>query len=330
MDKNLVQLAVDSYKGVATGEYSTSERSETIRKAMIEMNGGSAVMDYRAIRDGKCNGLFAYIEDVLTQTVIEGLPEGNPLFDFVEQRNLKEGDQQKFLLEGKGSFIVSEIADGTQGLRRQRLNAGEEITVKTKKHGVKIYEELTRVLAGRVDFNKFIDMVAEAFIKQITEEMYEAVVAGFAGLATPYAESGSFNEATLLKIVDHVEAATGQTAIILGSKQAVRKITGITGADAKSAKEDLYAMGYFGHIGENAVVTMKNGHKAGTTDFILGNDLYIIAADDKFVKYVTEGESLIIPGNPTDNQDLSQEFLTIQCYGIKAIMSAINGVYRLS
>ena len=154
-DKNLVRLAVDSYKGHVAGNYSVDDSMEVLRQALIEANGGSTKLDYRAIRDGKCNGMFAIVEEIINKTVIEGLSESCPLFNYVEFRNLAEGDTNVFEIRDTGLFVVSAIADGTQGLRRQRMGGGEEITVKTQLKGIKIYEELDRVLSGRVDFNTF-------------------------------------------------------------------------------------------------------------------------------------------------------------------------------
>lgn len=332
MDKNLIKIAIDAYRGHVAGNYSVDDSMEVLRQALIEANGGSTKLDYRAFRDGKCSGVFAIAEEIINKTVIEGLPDSCPLFNYVDFRNLKEGDTNVFELRDDGAFVVADIADGTKGLRRQRLTGGEEITVKTQLKGIKVYEELRRILAGRVDFNQFIDEVSEAFQKLIKEDMYNAVVSAFSGIVAPYTNgaTGSFDESTLTTIIDHVEAATGLKATIFGSKQAVRKITGVKGSDANSAKEELNALGYYGHFYQTPIIVMENGHKAGTTDFILGNDLYIIAGDDKFIEFVTEGETLIIPFNPTDNEDLTQEYLMSMRYGLKAIVAEEMGVYRLS
>lgn len=329
-NKDLVRLAIDSYKGRAAGNYSQADNMETLRQALIEANGGSTKLDYRAIRDGKCNGLFAIVEEIITKTVIEGLPESCPLFQFVDFRNLAEGDTNVFEIKDGGLFMVADIAHGTQGLRRQRLVGGEEFTVKTQLKGIKIYEELRRILAGRVDFNELIDKVAESFDKKITDDIYAAIVAAFDGVVAPYAANGTFTEEKLAEMIDHIEAVTGKKAYILGSKQAVRKITGIKGADSNSAKEDLYAMGYFGHFYTTPIIVMQNGHKAGTTDFILGNDLYIVAGDDKFVKFATEGETLIIPSDALANSDLSQEYLMAMQYGLSVVFAEQMGVFKLS
>lgn len=329
-DKNIVKLAVDSYLGHAAGNYSQADNMETLRQALIEANGGSTKLDYRAIRDGKCNGLFAIVEEIITKTVIEGLPESCPLFQFVDFRNLAEGDTNVFEIRDGGLFMVADIAHGTQGLRRQRLTGGEEITVKTQLKGIKIYEELRRILAGRVDFNELIDKVAESFDKKISDDIYSALVAAFDGIVAPYMANGTFTEEKLTEIIDHIEAVTGKKAYILGSKQAVRKVTGIKGADSNSAKEDLYAMGYYGHFYNTPILVMQNGHKMGTTEFILSNDLYIVAGDDKFVKFATEGDTLIIPGEALGNADLSQEYFMAMQYGVSVIMAEQFGVFKLA
>lgn len=331
MDKNLLKLVVDHYNGAISGNFSNDDQKESIRQALIELNGGSDKLDYRAIRDGKANGLFAFIEETINKIVLEGYPDDLPLYNYVDMRNVAKGDSPVFKIVDDSLFVVANIADGTQALRRQRIKAGSSEEVKTQLKGIKIYEELSRVLAGRVDFNELIQRVADSFKSAINEAMYKAVVAAIRGVAAPYKQTGTFAEAKLQLIIDHVEAATGKTAIVLGSKQAVRKITNITGADAHSAKEDLYAMGYFGHIGENPIISLKNMHEVGTDTFILPDDkLFVIATDEKFIKFVTEGETYVIVGDPNNNSDLSQEYTVIQQYGVATVLSDKGlGVYEL-
>ena len=52
-------------------------------------------------------------------------------------------------------LVVSEISDGTTALRRQRLDVGTNVSTTSWK-GIKIYEHLSRLLSGRVDFNKML------------------------------------------------------------------------------------------------------------------------------------------------------------------------------
>lgn len=139
--KEIVKLAVDAYKG-SVEKYSVAQSQEALRQALVEANGGSTKLNYKAIRDGKCNGFFALIEEILTKTVVEGL-SGDEFFNaLVDFRNVAEGDQNIFLVEDSNLFVVDDTADGTQGVRRQRLGGTSEVSIPTTLKTVRIYEEL--------------------------------------------------------------------------------------------------------------------------------------------------------------------------------------------
>ena len=70
--KDIVKVAVDAYHGNVQ-KYSTSDSMALLREALVEANGGSTKMNYKAIRDGKCQGLFTLIEEILSRVVVEGL-----------------------------------------------------------------------------------------------------------------------------------------------------------------------------------------------------------------------------------------------------------------
>ena len=334
---DIVKLAVDSYKGNTLGNYSVSETQETLRQALIDLNGGSTKLDFRALRSHP--EMFTIIEEIITKTTLEGLPETNPLFAFTEQRNVALGDSYKFYVDDNTNFVASQIAEGTQGIRRQRLTGRQPITPDMKLYGIKIYEELNRILAGRVDFNDLINKVSAGFQKKLNDDIFAATRNAFGGLDTPYKQTGSFEIDKLLGLIDHVEAATGLTATVITSKQGARNITkeiGITdtthnmGKGAASAMEDVYNFGYYTHIGQNPVLAMNNAHAAGTTDLILDNDIYVVATDDKFIKQITEGDTLIINGDMYANADLSQEYLCAQRWGLAVVLASVAGYYDVS
>lgn len=328
MDK-LVKLAVDSYKGRVSGNYSTEDNMTVLRNALIEANNGSTKLDYRAIRDGKCNGLFSIVEEILTKTIVEGLPDNSPIFGFVENKTAALGDKCSFYVPDNSLLTVADIASGTQGIRRQRIEFGKTVNVDTQVKAIKIYEELDLVLAGRIDFNEFIDRVSKSFQTQINNDITTTFLGTYSKVVAPYQQSGSYSEGTLLTLIDHVEAATGMTAKILGSRNAVRKIT--TTFTADEAKNDIYNMGYQGKFNGTPVFALKNGHKVGGTDFILNDtDIYVVAGDDKFIKFVVEGDVTMLVGDPSAKADFSQEFTMIQKYGVAVALSQAFGVYRLS
>ena len=78
-------------------------------------------------------------------------------------------------------------------------------------------------------------------------------------------------------------------------------------------------------------MSVKQVHKAGTDDFLLDdNKLYVIAADDKPIKFVNEGTGLLINHESMENADLTQEYLYGQAYGVGAIFNEKMGIYTLS
>lgn len=79
------------------------------------------------------------------------------------------------------------------------------------------------------------------------------------------------------------------------------------------------------------MVSMKQRHASGTTDFILDdNIIYVFAGDSKPIKRVTEGETIMKYTDSWDNADLSQEFLMMKRTGIAVILNKEFGAYRFS
>lgn len=329
VDEKLIKLAIDAHNGTLSGEYSLADSQEVLRQAMIEANNGKSTMSWKDIRDGKCNGLFSIIEVLVNRISEEGL-QGDEMFNqMVENRNTALGDSNIFHIEKPCLFTVATISEGNQNVRRQRLESGEDVTLKTSLHTIKIYEELNRVLSGRVDFNTFVDNVSKSFTNQELNEAYAAFTTMFNGLDSTYLQTGSYDEDKLLDLIDHVEAATGEKASIYGTRKALRKITTATMSD--SAKEDVYAMGYIGQLAGTPLIRMRQRHEIGSTKFILNdNIIYVLAGSTQPIKRVTEGDVTMMLGTPMDNADMSQEFLMLKRTGIGVVMDRDFGAYKLS
>jgi len=324
--KDIVKLAVDGYKGNVE-KYSVAQSQEVLRQALVEANNGSTVLNYKDIRDGKCNGLFSLIEEILSRTVVEGL-QGDEYFNaLVDFRNVAEGDQNLFLVEDNNLFVVAEAADGTQGIRRQRLGGVKETSIPTSLKVVRIYEELNRVLAGRVDFNEFIRKVADSFRQKLLNDIYAlwsgATAADMGGVAY-FPTAGTYDEDDLLDLISHVEAAAGgKTATIIGTKKALRNLKESIMSDG--AKDELHNMGYFGKFFGTPCVAVPQRHKIGSTNFVLDDDvLTVIAGDDKPIKVVYEGNPIVLMGDPMTNADFTQEYLYGEKYGMGIVLAGGN------
>lgn len=224
-------------------------------------------------------------------------------------------------------FLVSDLADGTQGVQRQRISGTSEVSIPTSLKAVKIYEELNRVLSGRIDFNEFIDIVAQSFKNKLLEDIQalwnNASAADFGG-ATYFPAAGSYNEDALLDIIAHVEAAAdGQKATILCTTKGARKLApSIQGTDSQN---DLYHLGYYGTFYGTPVVVTPQRHKFGSTEFTLPDNMFtIIAGSEKPIKVVYEGNPIVIMGDPLAKGDLTQEYLYAEKYGMGIILAGGN------
>lgn len=322
----IVRLAVDAYHGTQT-KYSVGESMDTLHQALVAANNGSTILNYKDIRDGKCVGLFTLIEEILSRTVVEGLQASDYFNSLVEYRNVALGDKNLFYVEDSNLFTVADAADGTQGIRRQRLGGMSETSIPTSFKVVKIYEELNRVLSGQVDFNRFIQKVSESFQKKILDDIYSLWISATAddfGGTTYFPAAGAYDEDTLLDLISHVEAAAnGRPATIIGTKKAIRNLApAIQGNDSES---DIYNLGYYGKFYGTPVVALPQRHKDNSTDFVFSDNLLtVIAGDDRPIKFINEGQSTVLMGDPMQNMDLTQTYMYGEKYGLGIVLAGGN------
>lgn len=335
-NKEIVKLALDTMHNSVSGNFSAKEGSEALRQAFIEMNGGSDKLTMKSFRDHP--QLFQLIEEVMPIMIQEGLRGDELAFNMVDYRNLAEGDQNRFWTEDNSDLIVAKIADGSTSIRRQRLNVGQAVSIDTELHAIKVYEELNRLLAGRVDFNTLVDRLTRSYTRDMRNQIlaaFEGVTATTTGLNATYVKTGTFSAPTLRELIDHVEASTGEKATILGTKAGLGKIVdsdaNAVALTAASAKEDLYNLGYFGKFYATPMVSMRQVHKPGTDAFAINdNKIYVMAGNDKPIKFVREGEGLMVATDAFSNADLTQEYLYGEKYGIGVIFNQKMGIYTLA
>lgn len=332
--KELTRVAVDGYKG-SVEKFSVKQSQELLREALIEANGGKSTLDLKALRRGQGVEVFEIIEELIPVIINEGLTGDEFFMNFVDYRNVALGDQNLFVTENNDLYTVAKAAEGTQAIRRQRLGGTNEAKIDTDLHVVRIYEELNRILAGRVDFNVFVNKVAESFRRELLNEIYalwSAATAADMGGSAYFPAAGTYSEDAMLDLVSHVEAAAGgKRAVIVGTKKALRNLKESVQSDG--AKEELHSMGYYGNFFGTPCVAIPQRHKVGFSgtptqqdDGFLLNDniLTVVAGDDKPLKVVREGEGIVHMGDPFDNMDLTQEYLYGERYGCGLLLAGGN------
>lgn len=330
MDKKaIVDLAYDLRKGEKTfsGEdksFNASEAQDVLRKALIEANGGSAKYNRKTMRRNKVE-IFEIIEELVDVIINEGLT-GNEFWNrFVEYKNTAAGDKNEFYAEEDTGFVVTTIANGIATPRRQRLGAGKKTSIDTTLHAIRIYEEFQRFMTGIIDWNKLCDKVAEAFQKKMWEDIYVAFSAATPSFGISASTTGTATEDDLLELIADVEAATGKKAVIYGTQSALRKISALILAGSgvsDKAKDDMYENGYLGKFLGTDVFKVDQVRNIGSDSFMLADDvIYVIATDDKFIKFVDEGDTVVDDRDWTQNADMTLEYRMFRTWGVSVFFS---------
>lgn len=319
-------MAIDLGRGT-TGEFSTDDVNETLRKELLSLAGTDKI-DYKTMRKFKPE-IFELLEEVLDVLLVEGIEKQ---FDaFVDYRNVGWGDSPVFEVEDYRLFSVATIADGTGNLKRQRLDSGY-LTVTTGTKGVKIYEEFYRFLAGRINFPKMIAKIAKSYNNQIATDIYNAVYGSFTSLSATYGIAGNFVENQMDTLISHVEAATGANCGIWGTKTALAKIN--PALISQNMMDKINQIGYVGNYKGSEMVAFKQAHTPGTDTFAINGNFAMIlpqmAGENKIVKLVVEGDSIIQETPGGLNADMSMEYTFIKKCGIALVIANKFGIYRFA
>lgn len=323
MEANLRKLCIDAYRGVPTA-FAEGNPTDVIINRIKEANNGSTKIDYKAIRDGKCPELYAVIEELVAVSLDVAALEDSPLRNMIETKNGDWGDKPEFFVPDNSLLTVDVVANGTQGIRRQRLIGGQKVPLTPVNKAVKIYEELILILSGRIDWVEFVNRVAKSFER----EFYASVAKQFNSLSTArfmVSASGSPTEAGLLALIEKVEAATGKTAYVLGTRTALRNFS--MAVSGEKVKDDYYDMGYAGKFNGTDCIRLKNYLDASGNFVLSDTRVYVVTGEDKIIKHYIEGEPIVIARDAADNADLTQEYTVIRREGIAVVVSDTMGVY---
>lgn len=326
-NKKLIEIGVALAKG-ATGSYSKEESNEKFREQLNKLTGSEdGKFKYKTFRKNQIE-VYEILEEVLDMRIEEGIK--NQFDQYVDVRSVKFGDQLSFLPESDELFEVSEIAGGTNNLSRQRLTYGKPFQVTTGWEGVKIYEELERFLSGYIDWEELINRVERSFQNKITEKIFAAIKNAYNSLSAPYKYGGTWDTEQFNDIVSHVEAATGMKPLVVGTRKAIRKA--IPDFVSDNMKDQRNEDGYFKTIDGISFGVIPQAHKIGTDTFAIDDDFLLIlpSGNEKIVKLIFEGDTLIRETNGQTNADDSQEYTARKKYGVAVATSAKYAVYLLT
>lgn len=305
---------------------------EQIRKGFFEIMG----TDKPTAKDVRRHevAIFEILEDVLTETYLNGVNEDQFFMRFAEINNLALGDAQEFYVEDDGVVVVSEHSGNHWSINRQKLEGGQSFPVKTKSYSAAVYGDFVLFATGRLSFGRLIEKVAQGIQNKIYEEVAASFAAATAMLPGAFTATGVYDQEELIEIVSHVEAASGSNAIVLGTRKGLGKV--IAGMDkslfSDSMKNELSRTGRVADVDGMTLVQLPSVHKINTFEFAYDDTQLLILPgnDEKFIKIIFEGEDWIkqVADNTTNN-DASLEYKFLTNFGVATVFGKLFGVYNL-
>ena len=312
--KDVAQLMIDNYNGkvvvpanFAEGEVKTPD--EAISDAFFQVLGitdkencqvKDIVLAFR--NESARNGVFAIIEEVIREGIINEAWR-NAFFDrFVESRSQARGDKTVFYVEARNEVVVSRISkDGRVALDRQRFDEGAELEVKVATYGIKVYEHIARILLGRADWSKLVARLNEAVEQFIAEKTYETFEKVCANLPTQFRHTGAYSRKDIKKMIANVKRASGASSVTLfGTDVALEYLEDAELKDHPShdLNAQLIRTGRIGTWYGETLVELPNAFKQGSAlkEQVIKDDvIYVIPNNvNKPVKMVVEPELMDI------------------------------------
>ena len=330
----LVNLGIDEIKKVPTANFSSSQRNDAIRDKFFEIMGTDK-FDVMAWERHKYE-CFEVLREIFKQTIASGEGALSDFYNqFVDERDVELGDTQELIIENEAYLTVGKVSGNNWDLDRQRMDKGAKIAISTDAYYVKIYEYFKRFLTRRMDWDELYNEVNRS-IKKFKDDFVAKVFSnGVDGLPEEWFFKGTYDEASIQKVIDNVTASNNGADIVLtGTKSALNKMQGITATNLSDAQKLEYQTnGYLRNWKGYTCVELPTLFKQNSiSEFVFDlNTVYFLPVGAKPVTIVVEGDPII---QETDeigsNKDMTKEFATIFRIGGAFVMNRIIGGCKLS
>lgn len=317
MNNTVSKLIYDSFKGNIPTQYAKMDKSvreDAIRSEIfkvLELESFEKKSFRKAFRQHKPE-MFSIIEEIADQVMIDGEYQRNTFFNqFVEIKNNALGDTNEFYVEGKNQLEVAEFSGSHWDLKRRRIDVGQKFGLEMRDYGIKVYEEIERIMSGRADFAKLVAFVIDAVERKLADIAQLAFASAIANLPTEFTVTGTYNESDILEALQHVQASNESKPLIIGTSVGLAKLqdkSAIKVSDDMANEKNNF--GYLSTWQGYACLEIAQGHKVGTFDFTMDNNkLYAIVGDSKLVKIFLEGETEVKEiSDGTTNADRTVEY----------------------
>lgn len=292
----------------------------------------------------KRNGLelMEVLEEALDIKVTTGLQENEFFNQFVESKNIKQGDRNEFWTDKDVILTVAKVSGDHHDLSMQKLAEGESFSVKTSNYAIKVGMDIDVYLTGRKDWSKFVDAVSIAMQEEVQNDMLTEVMS--VGDKIPVQEVfhktyeiTAANKDKFDQLLEDVSAANGGVDVtVFGLKTDLKKLTAFADVDwaTDSQKEDIARLGRLGTYETTSLVEIPQRFvKNDVTKKLItpGTLLIVPNVDNRFCKFVDVGETEIV--EVTEKGQRADDFMTYEVQremGIACIFDRYFGVWTIA
>lgn len=346
--EDMKELMEDTARGTFQAGVSQREAEDKIREMFFnvldlkpeEVTNRKLVR--RAMKKNK-DLLFEVIEDVVEDMLVQGWGEDPFFMQFVDVRNLADGDKNEFWTEEEITLAVAKISGDHHNVLVQRLGEGESYEVRANRYGAAVGTDIRLFLTGRKDWSSLVSAIYKAFDKKIKDTVYAEVmnvgeklpVASMFNKAIPVdaAHKADFDD-----LISDVSAANDSCdVIVMGTKTALKKIGKFTDIDWVSGnmKDKMHEDGMLGYYEGTALVEIPQRliKKGATLERMIdSNKLLVLPVSmDKFIKLVNVGDPEIVEITEQGaTQDDSMKFEYQQSIGVGTQIGKYFGAVKIT
>ena len=278
------------------------------------------------------------IEEAIDFKVETGFHENEFFNNFVEMKNIKQGDMNEFWVDGEDVILsVARVAGDMHDYTMQKLTEGHSFSVATSNYAIKVGMDIDVYLLGRKDWTELVDKIAEAYQFQIQNDLFAAVYNAGSKLPTPdqfviNIEMIPDNKARFDELISDVSMANGNcSVVIMGLQTDLKKLTNFADINwiTEDQKRDVAAMGRLGsYEGTDLVeIPQRFAKNDVTKKLIKAGKLFIMPnVDNKFAKFVDVGETEIL--EVSEKGARRDDFMTYEVQremGLDVILARYHG-----
>ena len=300
----MVDLALGREIVVDGKVISKVEANDKLRKmiySVLEIQSDKPTKrERRRAMNKHANELFEVIEETVDVVIEQGFRDNDFFNTYVDRRSIANDDIIEFHATDDTILSVAKVSGQHHDFLLQRLGRGQVFTPTIEVYGAAVGAQIDRYLVGQDDWAALVNAVAKAFQNEIMNQIYTQFVGAINQLPNvpTLKGNGTLVKATFDDIIENVGAVNGTGVVIMGTKNALKKLNDITDVNWRSVsqKEDVASMGRLGNYEGTPMIEIPQrfANKAMTQKLFDDKQILIFPDSlDKFVKMVDQGETEI-------------------------------------